>query len=311
MYYWDDFYSTKESISIEQLDEKRKKNDEFRNNMRSYIKNVCEAISDGRASYSRINEGYRVKYTSDILIIKKKFSTLEHEGIQHNIDSALANKIVACVEERIKADKKTANINTDTNKKSKIVPKKNYDKVYNVAPKALVIRSNNSYCIKNHAVEDIGACFWICTKKGELEQITVGAGYCESCNVFFLPRIVYEKLKAEGTILCRMIDEESYITGNYLSNIFGVTLADESLLHQMGYRVGLSSPLSEKQRHMILGCIVDNKIMSRIQIINYLNTFISFRKSREEYRFAIEDWQNDINFINTYKTDELRWYSFN
>ncbi len=153
--------------------------------------------------------------------------------------------------------------------------------------------------------------FWICTKKGELEQITVGAGYCESCNVFFLPRIVYEKLKAEGTILCRMIDEESYITGNYLSNIFGVTLADESLLHQMGYRVGLSSPLSEKQRHMILGCIVDNKIMSRIQIINYLNTFISFRKSREEYRFAIEDWQNDINFINTYKTDELRWYSFN
>ena len=75
----------------------------------------------------------------------------------------------------------------------------------------------------------------------------------------------YQNLKMKGTPICRMSDEKAYLKGNILLN--GVQLDQESILKQYGYSVSQEDSLSTARRRKILALLVDNKVLTRNDII--------------------------------------------
>lgn len=80
-----------------------------------------------------------------------------------------------------------------------------------------------------------------------------------------------------------------------------------SKLALYGYKVGIHG-LNETQRHKILKYIIDNKIMKGYEIIKHLQGLIFLRNEQynKDFSTAIEDWENDIIFIEEYITSKTK-----
>lgn len=75
-----------------------------------------------------------------------------------------------------------------------------------------------------------------------------------------------------------------------------------SILSLYGYSAGKSG-LKTHDRRKILRYIMDNNILRKYKIIEYLQSFISLREDREDadYSIAIRDWREDIKYVNDYR----------
>lgn len=104
----------------------------------------------------------------------------------------------------------------------------------------------------------------------------------------------------EINICFRSIDEKHYLNQKILN---GKLLAQESVLMQFGYSVSQTEGLSETRRQKILSVLVDNNILSKSEIISYLDFFISQRQN-DKYAIAVSKWTNDRNYIREYKIGE-------
>lgn len=80
-----------------------------------------------------------------------------------------------------------------------------------------------------------------------------------------------------------------------------------SKLTLYGYAVGVNG-LNEKQRHEILEYVINNKIMRGYEIIKHLQGLIFLRNEQYNKNFsaAINDWENDIMFIEKYITTKQK-----
>lgn len=85
-------------------------------------------------------------------------------------------------------------------------------------------------------------------------------------------------------------------------------LAQESILRQYGYNVSQEEGLTEARRRKILALLVDNKVMTRNDIISYLDFFINQRKYQHKFEKAIDKWTRDKEFIANYKSGEYSQY---
>ena len=68
---------------------------------------------------------------------------------------------------------------------------------------------------------------------------------------------------------------------------------------QYGYNVSQKEDLSSMQRQTILQSIVENGILSKSEVVSYLNYFINQRINRDTdmYDVAISKWREDRDFI--------------
>ena len=89
------------------------------------------------------------------------------------------------------------------------------------------------------------------------------------------------------------------------------SLAHESKLMQYGYTVSQSSELTSVRRRKILELLIDNKIMTKSDIIGYLDFFIKQRKSQEKFAVAIEKWEDDRDYISKYNASNDETYGVN
>ena len=101
--------------------------------------------------------------------------------------------------------------------------------------------------------------------------------------------------------MCQIFEEIKYLNNN--SNKFDLNY--ESILYSFGYNVNSQNNLSDKQRLKILTFIIDNGILSKSEVISYLNYFINMRIGRKEYQNAINKWKNDIKLLNSYKSIKI------
>lgn len=94
----------------------------------------------------------------------------------------------------------------------------------------------------------------------------------------------------------------------YIDNTAGTETLEDfsgfnpySLLSLYGYKVGING-LSTFQRQTILTYIIEHDILSKWEIIEKLQSNISLRENRTDKDFgkAIENWKNDIMFVNSY-----------
>ena len=163
-----------------------------------------------------------------------------------------------------------------------------------------VVRANLFRCNKKHTIESLEAVIDIVTPSGIVVQKEVPAGYCKECNTYFILSRDYECLHVYGVLLCQLVDNQAYITGDY-SQLNGQNLKAESLLHQCGYNVGSIDNLTDNQRHEILKRVVECKLYTREGLIGFLDWLINRSRHMTNMQNAIEKWNNDRSFVCTLK----------
>ena len=84
-------------------------------------------------------------------------------------------------------------------------------------------------------------------------------------NAEFILESTYIRLRNMGVVLCRICDEKSYLKNSCIN---GMRLAQESILMQFGYTVSQEEGLSASRRQKILAVMIDNKVLSKSEIIS-------------------------------------------
>ena len=77
-------------------------------------------------------------------------------------------------------------------------------------------------------------------------------------------------------------------------------LALESPLKLSGYNVSQKEGLSQKERHFILATIIHNGIMTKGEVIRYLNYFIKMQGAKTGNEIALNKWKDDLMFVQEY-----------
>lgn len=162
----------------------------------------------------------------------------------------------------------------------------------------------NSY----HHTKEITAEILVLKIHGEevdVKPVLVPAAFCWECRKFILLNSTFEYVKKKGVPICRV--ENDGFSSNVKIND-SMNLSPESILMKYGYNVNKVDDLSEKTRHNILTAIIDNKIMSKVEILSYLDFFINQRKKQSKYSTAVNKWEVDRGFVNAYKLEESDTY---
>ena len=202
-------------------------------------------------------------------------------------------------------------IRQEQRRKSQMAPSHENNQLHehdnNIRIKDFVVRRTTFKCRHNgHVLQNIDAVINIIDRDGNVKQATVPAGYCPNCNVFFIMESTYQNLKARGTPVCRVTDEKAYLSDNLFVN--GMQLAQESVLMQYGYSVSQAESLTTARRRKILALMIDNEVLTRSDIISYLDFFISQRKNQFRFEKAIEKWESDREFVSEYKSGSYSQY---
>ncbi|OON85758.1 hypothetical protein BXO88_10900 [Oribacterium sp. C9] len=172
-----------------------------------------------------------------------------------------------------------------------------------------VVRRSVFKCMhNNHKIENIVAAVSIIDNQNEERLARINAGFCPVCKVYFVMESSYDNLKKMGIPLCRMSDEKTYLK-NYSIN--GMMLAQESILMQYNYNVSQVEGLTSARRQKILAVLIDKGILSKSEIISYIDFFISQRQYQSKYQIAISKWEMDREFVENYRIGEYHQYGIN
>ena len=127
-------------------------------------------------------------------------------------------------------------------------------------------------------------------------------------NAEFILESTYIRLRNMSVVLCRICDEKSYLKNSCIN---GMRLAQESILMQFGYTVSQEEGLSASRRQKILAVMIDNKVLSKSEIISYLDFFISQRHYQSKFELAISKWEMDREFVRGYRAGEYTQFGVN
>lgn len=170
-----------------------------------------------------------------------------------------------------------------------------------------VVRRSTFKCLHNeHHVQNIDASIQVIDKRCNIIKPKVAAGFCPHCNIYFIMEHTYQKLKQMGVLQCRVCDEKSYFSNNMFMN--KAKFAHESILMQYGYNVSQKEMLTDAQRRKILSGMVDNNLLTRNDIISYLDFFINQHHGQPKFEKAIDKWEADKDFISEYKLGSFAQY---
>ena len=171
-----------------------------------------------------------------------------------------------------------------------------------VEPKDFVILSSINRCVhRGHRIIDVVAVIKSFTKEYQTLDVEVSAGYCEACKLFFIQASEYDRLKVYGHPICPIILRSKYESSPETYENSFAELRQYSPLSLCGYSVSATEGLSATVRHKILAGMIDNDIMSKQGIINYLASFINRNGRIKSNRLAVAKWEEDIKFIEDYK----------
>ena len=131
------------------------------------------------------------------------------------------------------------------------------------------------------------------------KDIELTVNYCRDCKRFFINYISYETYKHRyGVLIGNIVMEDEG------KNIFGdVYLADASPLKLCGYSVSQQDGYTSQMRQYIIAKIIDRGIMSKSDIVKYLEYFISINGKQKRNHLALEKWKEDLTFTLGYEAD--------
>lgn len=202
--------------------------------------------------------------------------------------------------------KKNKSVNTDKKKSRRKRSGVKTREVIAVPCGNYVVRGNIFHCMhEGHGIQDVKAAFSVRTKSGTVTEVTVSASYCEVCKLFFIMDSVWGFIRSKGRPLCKIVEYDTYRMDPYKYERGMGELKPESILSEFGYSVSAQKGLSAKRRHKILKNLIDREVLSRQEIISYLEGFIRLRKYDYKCRAAISKWKEDISFVSQYHPGDL------
>lgn len=127
-------------------------------------------------------------------------------------------------------------------------------------------------------------------------QIEMTVNYCRNCKKFFINYISYVAYRNKyGILIGNIVLEDEG------RNIFSdVVLAEASPLKLCGYSVNQQDGYSKETRWYIISKIIDRGIMSKSEVIKYLEYFISINGKKRGNQLALSKWKEDLKFTLDY-----------
>lgn len=170
-----------------------------------------------------------------------------------------------------------------------------------ITPKDFVTRVNVFKCTSdNHKLIDIKCRVKVLSESGKVDTYVVSGAYCQTCNKYFMLDTEYKRLKQKGILICKVVERDFWLD-NGKQNDFN--LNQESLLHMMGYNVNQQANLSKEQRWGILELIVDEEILSIVEIRSHLNWLIRRNQNNRNFDDARWKWQMDSEHLLNYASN--------
>lgn len=85
---------------------------------------------------------------------------------------------------------------------------------------------------------------------------------------------------------------------------FKVKRNDNSPLKLAGYNVNANDGLTAVERHRLLSSIIDEGVLPKYKVCEYLRYFISQGQFQKRMKNAVEKWEDDLEFVEYYQIDE-------
>lgn len=132
------------------------------------------------------------------------------------------------------------------------------------------------------------------------QTIELTVNYCKDCKRFFINYVSYDAYRNKyGILIGNIVLEDEG------RNIFSdVVLAEASPLKLCGYSVNQQDGYSKETRWYIISKIIDRKIMTKSEIIRYLEYFISINGKKKGNQLALSKWKDDLKFTLSYETNK-------
>ena len=128
-------------------------------------------------------------------------------------------------------------------------------------------------------------------------EIKINVSYCRNCDRFFISYTTYELYRNRyGIMLGNLVLEG----GKYQGEFNDVVLAEASPLKLCGYTVNQSDGYTAEQRRYIIATIISRGIMSKGEVIRYLEYFININGRRTGNELALSKWKDDLAFTLQY-----------
>lgn len=164
-----------------------------------------------------------------------------------------------------------------------------------------VCRSIQSCTHQKHKV--VSATGILC-RRTDLSTIEINIQYCSDCKEYFITKQQYDDYKIRykdimGNLKFAESLDKIDIQNGFLSNL-------ESPLHLNGYNVNQTSALTENDRRCIIKFVIDNNILSKSEVINFLSLFIDMAEKRHfvDMTKAIAKWRSDLDWVNNYNIEQ-------
>lgn len=142
-------------------------------------------------------------------------------------------------------------------------------------------------------------------RKIDGDILKINVEYCFVCGKYFIEEEQFNRYKELYGIILGNFKCCSTLSGGY--NSF---MKDHSLLNLCGYNVGQKDNLSSISRHKILRYLMENDLMSKPEIIKYLDYFISLNGSQSNKKLAVKKWKEDLDYVNIFRIDKQREIDF-
>ena len=253
------------------------------------------------------------KINVDLEVIRKQNEAAEKKKAKKEEERKLKEERRRLHEERMKAEQEAKRIRQieqqEKMRKMEAEQQEQLRKLPQIGVKDFLVRRAVFKCMHSkHKVEDLVAAVKVIGDDGREKIVKITAGYCEQCKIYFIMESTYEKLRNMGVVLCRICDEKSYMKNTWVN---GIKLAQESILMQFGYTVSQEEGLSSSRRQKILAVMIDNKVLSKSEIISYLDFFISQRQYQRKFELAVSKWEADREFVQEYKVGQYTQFGVN
>lgn len=167
-----------------------------------------------------------------------------------------------------------------------------------------LVEGSNNHVTKLHNIENRVVNISYRAENNQYKLFSYKCHYCLNChNYFDFYHSFTVQIEKHGIDISKLIikitktyGEESFSKEWDKQSIFA-KFSDESLLHVMGYRVGRNG-ISSVDRKKLVDSLLEEKVMTVLEIKSTLNNNIRMFSGRTGYELAVKEWKEDIDYLN-------------
>ena len=125
-------------------------------------------------------------------------------------------------------------------------------------------------------------------------EIKMNVSYCKQCGRFFMSYTTYELYRNRYGVILGNLQLES--NAEPKADRGEMVLAEASPLKLCGYSVNQTDGYTTLQRQYIISSIISRGIMTKGEVIRYLEYFININGRRSGNELALSKWKSDLEF---------------